>query len=162
VLAPGSPGDAQFATSEAHRVIVHRRSPLIGIKSCFSASAGTPRGRRDTDPQARFAADTREDTDVIRGAQPPWVSPWLSGKVVASWWLGGAEGMDLCRRGLSWVSHPVSAVIQWLWSFMRLWVAATSRHSDNAAVRPLRWNLLILRLNLICANTGSTVDFRCL
>ena len=87
---------------------------------------------------------------------------WLSGKVVAPGWLGGADGMDLCRRGLSWVSHSVSAAIQWLWSFMRLCVAATSRHSDNAAVRPLRWKRLILRLNLICANTGSTVDFRCL
>jgi hypothetical protein len=46
------------------------------------------------------------------------------------------------------LSQPVSAAIQWLWSFIRLCVAATSRHSDNAAVRPRRWKRLILRFEL--------------
>jgi hypothetical protein len=40
--------------------------------------------------------------------------------------------------------------IQWLWSLRRLWVVATNRHSDCAAALPLRMNLSIRRLYLIC------------
>jgi hypothetical protein len=57
--------------------------------------------------------------------------------------------------------HP-SAVIWWLWSFIRLCVAAMSRHSDSTADLPRRWNRVMRRLNLICPNTGSIVDLRSL
>jgi hypothetical protein len=47
-----------------------------------------------------------------------------------------------------------------LWSFIRLWVAAISRHSERAADRPQRWNEAIRRLCLVCPNTGSTMTWR--
>ena len=40
--------------------------------------------------------------------------------------------------------------IQWLWSFSRLWVAVTNRHSDCAAALPRRMNRSMCRLYLIC------------
>jgi hypothetical protein len=45
-----------------------------------------------------------------------------------------------CQAGLA---------IQWLWSFRRLWVAVTNRHSDYTAARPLGMSRSILRLCLI-------------
>ena len=60
---------------------------------------------------------------------------------------------DSCRGGRSaehprrvTAASPVQAVlaIQWLWSLRRLWVAATSRHSDCAAALPLRMNRSIV------------------
>ena len=43
-----------------------------------------------------------------------------------------------------------------------LWVAVISRHSERAADFPRRWKRSILRLCLVCANTGSTIALRCL
>jgi len=54
----------------------------------------------------------------------------------------------------------VGLAIQWLWSFSRLWVAVTNRHSDCAADLPLRMNRSMCRLYLIWPNTGSIVIFR--
>ncbi len=51
--------------------------------------------------------------------------------------------------------------IQWVWSLSMLWVAVTNRHSDCAAALPVRMNVSIRRLYLICPNTGSVVIFRC-
>ena len=65
--------------------------------------------------------------------------------------------------GGAWVGDPrcqAGVAIQWLWSLSRLWVAATSRHSDRAADLPLRVNRSMCRLYLICPNTGSIVIFR--
>src|ERR1700756_3501178 len=87
---------------------------------------------------------------------PSRSSRWLSGKVRA--------GAESGRGRLTWdriedrfgaprsLYQAIAGLIQWLWSFIRLGVAATSRHSDSAAPRPRRWNRLILRLNLICPN----------
>ena len=51
-------------------------------------------------------------------------------------------------------------MVQWRWSFSRLCVAVTNRHSDCAAARPLRMNRLMCRLYLIWPNTGSIVILR--
>jgi hypothetical protein len=87
-------------------------------------------------------------------------SPWLSGKPggrVGSWMLGQVSSGDWPGAGSD--RHP-RAVIWWLWSFIRLWVAVMSRHSDSAADLPRRWNRVMRRLNLICPNTGSIVALR--
>jgi hypothetical protein len=55
--------------------------------------------------------------------------------------------------------HAIAGLIQWLWSLRRLWTAACNRHSDRTAALPLRWNRRKPRLNLFCANTGSTGGF---
>lgn len=86
-------------------------------------------------------------------------------------------GCRSIRRGVSGVLTPVEKAtcagaicdplgqvvfaIQWWWSLRRLWVAAVSRHSDRAADLPLRMNLSMRRLYLICPNTGSIVACRC-
>ena len=135
-------------------------------------SAATPASPSGRDCQRRrgrtLASPVRPDRLCVRTWPRPTHQPaprlrrWLSGKPLTCRWLCGAAVPGLRRGVRCQLSQPVSAAIQWLWSFIRLCVAATSRHSDNAAVRPRRWKRLILRLNLICANTGSTVDFRCL
>ena len=51
--------------------------------------------------------------------------------------------------------QAAASAISCRWSFKRLWVAAISRHSDRQADLPRRWKRLILRLNFICAKTGS-------
>jgi hypothetical protein len=76
-----------------------------------------------------------------------------------------AVGQSLTVTGFAprlcvWALSPVPvgqavAVIQWLWSFSRLWVAAMSRHSARAAALPLRLKRLQPRLCLICPKTGS-------
>src|SRR5436190_8039027 len=79
--------------------------------------------------------------------------------------MSGSRG-SLDGSAESWFGAPVGEcqvvlAIQWLWSFSRLWVAVTSRHSDRAAALPLRINLSVCRLYLIWPNTGSIVIFRC-
>jgi hypothetical protein len=58
------------------------------------------------------------------------------------------------------LGHDGLDVMWCLWSFKRLWVAVINRHSESAADRPRRWNWLMRRLCLVCANTGSTIAFR--
>jgi hypothetical protein len=130
------------------------------------ALISSSRNERDADsyepvPAARYSLG---QASVSRSGAKQCISysPWLSGKVLACGWLGVAAASVWARRAPVPPSQAVSVAIQWLWSFSRLCVAATRRHSDNAAARPRRWNRLILPLNLICANTGSTVAFRCL
>jgi hypothetical protein len=69
-------------------------------------------------------------------------------------WPVGVAG-----RGQS-AFQAAAAAIWCLWSLRRLWVAVISRHSESAADRPRRWNWLMRRLCLVCANTGSTIAFR--
>jgi hypothetical protein len=65
------------------------------------------------------------------------------------------------RGGDSGARCQAVFAIQWLWSFSRLCVAVTNRHSDCAAALPLRMNRSMCRLYLICPNTGSIVILRC-
>jgi hypothetical protein len=91
-------------------------------------------------------------------------SMWLSDKPVvrvttARGLAWAAARMAACPGGQGFwgpFQAPVVAIRCW-WSFNRLCVMAANRHSDRTAVRPLRWNLSIRRLYLICPNTGSIV-----
>lgn len=88
--------------------------------------------------------------------------------------LGVRRGLRALRRGVVWmVVHPwrpgralrgpsqaPAAAIWWLWSFSRLWVAATNRHSDLAAALPRRWKRSMRRLNFVCPKTGSIIAWR--
>ena len=72
-------------------------------------------------------------------------------------WRRRPRATRACARW--WWCQAVVAT-QWVWSLSRLWVAATNRHSDWAAALPLRMNLSIRRLYLICPKIGSTVILR--
>ncbi len=65
-------------------------------------------------------------------------------------------------RGTAAIDQAPAGAIEWLWSLRRLWIATWNRHSERAAALPRRWKRRKPRLNLFCANTGSTVAFRCL
>ena len=75
----------------------------------------------------------------------------------------GAVGFDATSGSRHRTSRQaIAGLIQWACSFSRLWVAAWNRHSERAAALPRRWKRRNPRLNLFCANTGSTVALRCL
>jgi GGDEF domain-containing protein len=81
----------------------------------------------------------------------------MVGTVASRAWLSGNPGLwwaPWCAWGAS--QAPGVAIRCW-WSLSRLCVMAANRHSLRTAVRPLRWNLSIRRLYLICPNTGSIV-----
>ena len=87
---------------------------------------------------------------------------WLSGKDSAA-----TTNSPCLRTGpRPGKSRPagqaIAGPIQWLCSFRRLWTAAWRRHSERTAALPLRWKRRKPRLNLFCANAGSTVALRCL
>jgi hypothetical protein len=44
--------------------------------------------------------------------------------------------------------------------FNRLWVMASTFHSQSIALRPRRWKRLVPLTSLICPKTGSTVIAR--
>jgi hypothetical protein len=69
-------------------------------------------------------------------------------------WTGGGAGPP------PGPSQAAAAAIWCLWSFIRLWVAVLSRHSERTADLPRRWKRSIRRLCLVCANTGSTIALR--
>ncbi len=69
-------------------------------------------------------------------------------KVVA---ISAAESADQ-------VGQPATAAMRHI--FNRLWVMASSFHSQSTALRPRRWTRLAPRTSLICPKTGSTVMAR--
>ena len=78
---------------------------------------------------------------------------------------GVAAAVEQCVRagsGLIAAGAPQApaAAIWCVWSFIRLWVAVISRHSERTADLPRRWKLSMRRLCLVCANTGSTIALR--
>lgn len=108
----------------------------------------------------RIPARTRKQGRHPRDGQETRFSPWLSGKGSR----GGTNPPDLWMR-LRWlaaIDQAIAGSIQWLCSFRRLWTAACNRHSERTADLPRRWKRRNPRLNLFCANTGSTVALRCL
>ena len=72
-----------------------------------------------------------------------------------------AGSPDRRSAGLRSAGYPVAIARLGCQSLRRLWVAVISRHSALQAHRPLRWNLSIRRLYLVCANTGSMIAWRC-
>ena len=95
------------------------------------------------------------DAEWTRLGRPP-----LSGGCRATSWAARqfearAELVTADRLG-----QALTAAIWWRWSLVRLWVAISSRHSVLTAILPLRWNRLISRLCLVCANTGSIIWIR--
>jgi hypothetical protein len=62
-------------------------------------------------------------------------------------------GLRVRRR----LVQAAAGAVWWRWSLTRLCVAAIGRHSERQADLPRRWKRSIRRLNLVWANTGSTV-----
>jgi hypothetical protein len=102
---------------------------------------GVPRPARHG-PRDRFGLGRRRTARHCNGER---LSEYLerSGIRVGGRFRGSAPGdrRPACQAVFA---------IQWLWSFSRLCVALTNRHSDCAAALPLRMNRSMCRLYLIC------------
>ena len=128
------------------------RPPLLVARySLQGRSESPPRGIQAAEAASRYAGTTRRAS---------------GGGCRAKLWHRmapcGAEGVDLCRRGLSWVSQPVSAGDPVAVELQEVvdWLPAAAIPKGGGSASSLESS--ILRLNLFCANTGSTVAFRCL
>ena len=90
--------------------------------------------------------------------------PVAVGQMVGAGFWARRRGAGLAVVRSDWPpSRPFQApvaAIWWLWSFNRLWVAASNRHSESTAERPRRRKRWNPRLCLTCPNTGSTVAIR--
>jgi pimeloyl-ACP methyl ester carboxylesterase len=109
-----------------------------------------------------ISAPSKRTTALIGAARN--LGPVLRREAVGKYGIGGnLAGAAFPRSREITADRLAQAVfaIQWLWSFSRLCVAVTNRHSDCAAALPLRMNRSMCRLYLICPNTGSIVIFRC-
>jgi hypothetical protein len=82
-------------------------------------------------------------------------------KTVARTLRGGAL-VSSAGRWPSAAAAGLLAAIAALWrqSLSTLWAALVSRHSDLAAPLPRRRKRSTRRLNLVSANTGSTIVWR--
>ena len=92
---------------------------------------------------------------------------WLSRKAAGSWWGSADDRAKRSVAGRSGEWFPPSAAFQaaagaiwWRKSFMRLWVAVISRHSERQADLPRRWKRSMRRLNFVSAKTGSIIPWR--
>ena len=73
-----------------------------------------------------------------------------------------AVGRSVIRRVVAppGASQAAARAVWWRNSFMRLWVAVISLHSERQADLPRRWKRSMRRLNFVSANTGSIIPWR--
>jgi hypothetical protein len=103
----------------------------------LAAQPGESQGRPQRCCRARSPAQARPAQPTFSQKAPGPVRPTLTPRP------------DTTAGTLAAQFHP-----------RRLWVAVISRHSERAADLPRRWKRSIRRLNLVCANTGSTIALR--
>src|SRR5215210_2996617 len=88
-----------------------------------------------------------------------WCSTWLDCRVGGRCGVGvGVDDRFVLFRGVARQAGAGGLAARQ--SFRRLWVAASSRHSERTAGSPLRWKRSARRLLLVWPKIGSIIVIR--